>query len=366
MHPGRARDLSHAPINVYWEMTRACSLACRHCRASALPQPDPAELDTEQAFALVDQVRRLGSMLILTGGDPLERPDLFEIIAYARALHVPVAVTPATTPKLTEQLVAQLKEAGVAALGLSLDGSTPERHDAFRAVPGTFECAMRALEWAKGARLPVQVNTTVSRQTLDDLPAVFDLLRTRACPPVVRWSLFLVVPTGRASSSDLPSPREVEEMFGWVYEASDTAPFHISTVEAPHYRRYWMERRLAEGGSVEELLTHGRRQGFGVRDGHGVIFVSHLGNVYPAGFLPEPLLGNVKDTSLVELYRSHPGLLALRDESRLCGKCASCEYRRICGGSRSRAFGVTGDVFAEEPTCSYIPKGSAALDARPS
>ena len=223
-----------APLNVYWETTIACSLACQHCRAAAISQRDPDELTTEEGCRLIDDVGRLGSLLILTGGDPLERPDLIDLVAYARSRRVSVAVTPSTTPSLKRDTVARLKELGITALGVSLDGPTPDVHDAFRGVAGTFVHSQSALAWAREYGVTVQVNSTVTQFTRPHLDAMFELL-VRNSPPVRRWSLFLLIPTGRGRNLMALDARQVEELFEWTYKVSEKAPFHISTVEAPHY-----------------------------------------------------------------------------------------------------------------------------------
>ncbi len=344
-----------APVNVYWEMTVACDLACRHCRADSLAGRDPQELTTEEGFALMRDVRSMGSHLVLTGGDPLKRPDVFELIAYGRSIGLPIAITPAVTPRLTEDVVKRLKAAGVMAMGMSLDGPSAATHDGFRQVEGTFDNSLRALGWARDAGMPVQINTTVTRDTLALVPEMFELLRTRCAPPVRRWSLFVLIPVGRGLMLGSPSAREIEDLFAWVYEHSPGAPFHVSTVEAPHYRRYWMQRKLAEGVALEEVERRGRMMGFGVRDGSGVVFVSHRGEVYPAGFLPFPRLGSVRERPLSELYREAPGLVALRTTDDLHGRCGRCEFRHLCGGSRARAWASSGDVMGSDPLCLYEP-----------
>ena len=349
-----------APRNVYWEMTRACDLECKHCRADAQHERDAGELTTEQGKALIRSVKEMGSMLILTGGDPMKRDDLFELMAYARAEHVPLAITPSTTPTLTEPVMKRFSEIGVAAVGISLDAPTAPVHDGFRQVDGTFAGSMNALEWARKYKLPVQVNTTVTAGTLPHLPALYKLLRETASPPVRRWSLFLLIPVGRGMALDTPTPAQVEELFAWVYKEAASAPFHVGTVEAPHYRRYWIEQKLASGTSIEDIGKRAGMMGFGVRDGNGVVFVSHVGEVYPAGFLPYPLLGNVRDRSLREIYADSPALHELRDANSLRGRCGRCEYRFACGGSRARAYAMTGDVLGDDPLCDYQPKAAAA------
>jgi len=346
---------ANAPRNVYWEMTIACDLACQHCRADAIPHRDPLELTTEEGKALMRDVKEMGSMLILTGGDPMKRQDLFELIAYAREIGLPRGITPSTTPALTRDAIRRFAELGVATMGISLEGPRPEVHDTFRGVPGTFERSMEALQWAGEFHIPVQVNTTVTRQTVPHLPSLYRLLREEASPAVRRWSLFLLVPVGRGAGLELPSANEVEELFAWVYSISQEAPFNVSTVEAPHYRRYWIQRKLQEGMSLEEIQKLGMKMGFGIRDGNGVIFVSHRGEVYPAGFLPYPFLGSLRTQPLSSIYRNSPFLLELRDMDRLKGKCGRCEFRWVCGGSRARAYGITADPMESDPFCAYEP-----------
>jgi len=352
---------SDAPRNVYWEMTIACDLVCKHCRAESIPCRDPQELTTEDGKALMRDVKTMGSMMILTGGDPMKREDLLDLIAYARDIRLPLGITPSTTPTLTRDIVRQFRMLGVAAMGISLDGPNAEVHDTFRGVSGTFEHSMKALKWAKEFHLQVQVNTTVTQETLPHLPSLYRLLREEAYPPVRRWTLFLLVPVGRGATLGLPSAEDVENLFAWVYSLSRDAPFHVGTVEAPHYRRYWIQRKLEEGMSFEEIQRLGKQMGFGIRDGNGVIFVSHKGEVYPAGFLPAPFLGNVREKPLSDIYRNSPLLMELRDMDRVTGKCGCCEFRWICGGSRARAYAVTGNYLAEEPLCVYgLPGGNGA------
>jgi radical SAM protein with 4Fe4S-binding SPASM domain len=241
-------------------------------------------------------------------------------------------------------------------LGLSLEGASAQVHDNFRGVAGTFERSKEVLMWAREFELPVQINTTITRETLVPLKEIYRFLSEQFSPPVRRWSLFLLVPVGRGAQLGLPSAEEVEELFSWVYQTSAYAPFHVATVEAPHYRRFWIEKRVAQGMSVDELKRVAPAMGFGVRDGNGIVFVSHLGEVFAAGFLPFPLLGNVKQDRLGELYRNAPFLKDLRESDRLKGKCGRCEFRWACGGSRARAYQMLGDPFESEPLCAYEPR----------
>ncbi len=346
---------AQAPQNVYWETTIACDLDCKHCRADANPNRHPDELSYEQATSLMRSIKSMGSLLVLTGGDPMKREDLFDLMRFGRKLKIPMAITPSTTPLLTRDVVAKYRKLNVAAMGVSLDGPTAAVHDSFRNVDGTFVRSIQALEAAREFNLPVQVNTSVTTETIPHLQALYELLSEHATPPVRRWSLFLLVPVGRGIELGLPSAEQVEQLFDWVYATAAHAPFHVSTVEAPHYRRYFLQRKLAEGVPADQIQKLARKMGFGVRDGNGVIFVSHLGEVYPAGFLPYPLLGNVKDQPLEEIYRDSPELLQLRDAENLKGRCGRCEFRWVCGGSRARAYGMLHDPFQEDPLCAYNP-----------
>ncbi|MBN1656742.1 MAG: TIGR04053 family radical SAM/SPASM domain-containing protein [Deltaproteobacteria bacterium] len=346
---------AQAPQNVYWETTIACDLDCKHCRADANPNRHPLELSFEQGKELMRSVKAMGSLMVLTGGDPMKREDIFDLMSFGREIKLPMAVTPSTTPLLTRDIIAKFRDLNMAAMGVSLDGPSAEVHDSFRKVTGTFARSMLALDAAREFKLPVQVNTSITTETIPHLQALYELLRDQATPPVRRWSLFLLVPVGRGVELGLPSALQVEQLFGWVYSISAQAPFHVSTVEAPHYRRFFIQRKLEEGIPREQLQKMARKMGFGVRDGNGVIFVSHLGEVYPAGFLPYPLLGNVKDRPISEIYRDSPALQELRDAHRLKGRCGRCEFKWVCGGSRARAYGMLQDPFQEDPLCAFYP-----------
>ena len=290
---------------VYWELTNACGLACRHCRATAMPDPAPGELSTAEAIAVLDDIATFGTPLphvVMTGGDPLRRGDLRLLIAEANARGIGVSLAPAVTPLLTFDRLAQLKADGVQAISLSLDGSSPDRHDGLRGVPGTFEATMTALGWAADLELPVQVNTLVTATTATDLPAIYELLSTRT---LLRWSLFFLISVGRGTELTEMSPGDAEKLMGWLLGISRRAPFQVKTTEATHYRRVAARALQQAGLSTQEIENHPMARGFGIRDGNGIVFISHTGDVTPSGFLPLAL-GNVRDTSLVELYRQPP------------------------------------------------------------
>jgi len=347
----KPRDFDQRPLLVIWEMTQACDLKCAHCRANAQPRRHPLELSTAEAFHLVDQIAEMKvPLFVLTGGDPLKRPDIHAIVQYACHRGVRTSLTPSTTPLLQREQIFKLKQDGLMRLAISLDGSTAELHDGFRGVPGSFKRGLEAIAWCHEAGLPVQVNTTVSHRNLDDLDNMIEMLTALR---VVLWSVFFLVPTGRAQLSDLLSAEEHEQVFAKLYAASKRVKFHIKTTEGQHYRRYVLQQRAKESQSrsQQELITMAPK---GVNDGKGFVFVSHTGEVYPSGFLPLPA-GNVLWEPLSEIYRNSPLFLALRDSSQLKGKCGRCDFREVCGGSRARAYAMTHDPLAEEPCCAYVP-----------
>lgn len=338
------------PINVYFESTRACDLACKHCRAEAMPERSPDELTTEEVRALLREVKDLGSHFIVSGGDPLKRDDLFDILRYAKEIGVPTGVTPTTSPLATFEALKKMKDIGIFALGVSLDGATHQAQDSFRGVEGTFENSMNVLRYAMALEMPVQVNTTLATETLSQIEPVYELLSTRFAPPVRRWSVFFLVPVGRGKDLGLPSEKEIMSLFEFLYDKSKTAPFHITTTEAPSYRAFHILKKMEEGNSKEEAIRRSMSMGLGVRDGNGVVFVSHTGDIYPSGFL-NVSLGNVRDVSLAEIYRTDSVLMSLRDPALFTGKCGVCALNRLCGGSRARAYAVSDDYLAEDPIC---------------
>lgn len=362
-HPGasshhKLRDYAQIPLNVYWEMTLACPLACRHCRAEAVATAHPNELTYAEGVSFLRQLTAFGDplpQLILTGGDPLARRDLFDLIDEARRLGIGVSITPAASPALTRDVLARLQEHGVEGLGLSLDGSSAQRHDSIRGVPGTFDRTMEAMRWAGELGIPLQVNTLASAETADDMPAVYELLKTR---PVARWSLFFLISVGRGKVLQPLTPQQGEALMSWIYETSTVAPFTVATTEAPSYRRVALDRMRAQGFGGEQIKRNPAYRGFGIRDGHGIMFVSHTGDICPAGFLPLAV-GNVRRDNVVDVYRNGPVFLALHDPAQFHGRCGHCEYHALCGGSRARAYEATGDPLGEDPFCLYEPSACA-------
>lgn len=334
------------PFLVIWEITQACGLVCRHCRAEARPGRHPLELSTAEGRRLIDQIARANpSVLVLTGGDPMERTDLPELIEYATEQGLRVALSPSATTRFLEADLQDLKRRGLVRIAMSLDGASREVHDAFRGVPGTWELTMKALLKTVKAKIPVQINTTFSRQNIHEFDQFPPILK---CIKPALWSVFLLVPTGRAQVDDMLSADEVEHLFNRIHDLSETAPYDIKTTEGQHYRRIMLQRSSVGARRVSS------RAPLGINDGKGFAFVSHTGDVCPSGFLPLPA-GNVRTGELLDIYRDHPLFRQLRDTGLLKGKCGRCEYRNICGGSRSRAYAVSGDFLAEEPLCAYQP-----------
>jgi len=367
-------NFDETPFLAIWEVTQSCDLACKHCRAAAQPIAHPDELTNAEGKTLIDQIAAMGvPIFVFTGGDPLKRKDVFELIRYAADKGVQVALTPSATPLLTREAIFKLKEAGLVRLGISLDGSTPEIHDAFRGLPGAYARTIQAIEWANEAGIPIQVHTTISRHNADDLDGLCALFEKLA---IVMWNVFFLVPVGRGQINDLLDAHQFESIFGQIYQLSQRVNFQIKTTEAMHYRRYLLQHNLEErkighghpgiarhsamayepGAPTSDAQTRTaswttRR----VNDGKGFLFISHVGNVYPSGFLPIHA-GNIRETPLAEIYRNAPIFKSLRDTSKLEGKCGACEYKEICGGSRARAYALTGDPLAAEPCCIYQPK----------
>lgn len=373
-------DYNRAPFLAIWETTQACDLACKHCRASAQPLAHPSQLNTDEATNLIDQIADLQvPLFVFTGGDPLKRPDIFQLIRHAAGKGVHAALTPSGTPLLTRDAIFRMKDSGLARLAVSLDGSAPAIHDSIRGIPGTWERTVQAIQWANEAKLPIQVHTVVSRLNIGDLDNLATLLTLKQ---IVMWSFFFLVPVGRGQVADLLTAQEFEDVFAKMWDLTKRVPFAIKTTEAMHYRRYLIQQRMKEGlptaGVHDDAgarptrhagwTVHSGNPGSGsedkavgwatkrVNDGRGFVFISHIGKVYPSGFLPIEG-GDLHTDTLAHIYQESPIFVKLRDTGLLHGKCGACEFRNVCGGSRARSYAVTGDVMAEEPCCIYQPRG---------
>jgi len=367
----RARlDFARRPMLVFWEVTRACLLACKHCRASATEGALPGELTTAEGRDLIDQVADFGRpypILVLTGGDCLLRPDLFDLVEHATGLGVPVALSPSVTPSLTPQMIDRIVASGVKAVSISLDGAVPATHDGVRGTPGHFEDTIKVISALSTAGLTVQVNTTVMRANVDELADVADLI-SRAGAHI--WEVFFLVQVGRGVATDAVTPAEHEDICHFLYDASQHG-FIVRTVEAPFFRRVVSRRQAGDpaptsglyqalSGRLATLMgpatARPRAQTAATRDGKGILFVAHDGEINPAGFLPQPL-GNVRDESIAAIYRDDPLLRRIR-AADFTGRCGRCEYADMCGGSRARAFAASGDPLGEDPACPYQPADS--------
>jgi AdoMet-dependent heme synthase len=370
-HP--AIDVDQRPFIVIWEVTRACDLACRHCRAEAAPYPHPYELTTAEARTLIDQVAAFGTpppLFVLTGGDPIKRPDLLQLIEYAAACRLPVALSPSATPLLTNQAIADARRAGAVALSLSLDGDSAVTHDAFRGVPGVFERTLEAWDAAQAAGLKIQINTTVTGTNVMALPGIARLVRDRGA---MVWSAFFLVPVGRGDGLPQITAAECEDVLHFLYDVGAAMP--VKATEGHHFKRVVLQRTILErrGVAPESVLTLGpvyralrtllgpwsdgagrRRSPMDVNAGRGFVFVSHTGTVHPSGFMPLAA-GNVRRRPLGEIYRDSPLLRALRDPAAWTGRCATCEFSAVCGGSRSRAYAASHDPTGDDPLCGYVP-----------
>lgn len=345
---------SRAPFLIYWELTRACDLACRHCRAEAIKSRDILELGTEEAEDLLEAMREFGSRrphLVFTGGDALKRPDLFDLLEYAVWAGFPVSVAPSATYALKRAVLERFKKIGVESMALSLDGSNAEKHDGFRGVPGCFEWTLAAARDARALGLSLQINTLVTTETADDLPEIFRVVRGLG---IARWSLFFLIGVGRGRALNEVTPERCEALCHWLYDLSSKVSFAIKTTEALHFRRIALLRMRAEGISLAKILETPLGKGFGIRDGNGIMFVAHNGDVYPSGFLPLSA-GNVRTARIAEIYRESELFTSIRASESLKGRCGRCEFKRICGGSRARAYARYGDPLESDPLCAYEP-----------
>jgi radical SAM protein len=339
----------------------------------------PTELTTEEGFRLLEQIKVFGPpspLFVITGGDPFKRPDLFDLVHHGSEIGLPVSVSPSGTPTLTAENLGRLREAGAIALSLSIDGSNAELHDGFRGVDGVFDWTLEGWRAARELGFKLQINTTVTPRNLEDLPNILALVRELGA---MTWSVFFLVPTGRGRDLEPLSPAQFEDVLSFLYDADKVVS--LKTTEAHHFRRVAIQRRILEerGVAPEPVMGLGetyrllrarleeqlpdvdfnapariRRAPLDINAARGFVFISYSGAVYPSGFLPLAA-GNVRLQPLTQIYRNSPLFQSLRDPDQLKGRCGRCEFRTVCGGSRSRAFGITGDVLEEEPWCAYQP-----------
>ncbi len=347
-------DFDQSPFVVFYEVTRACDLVCQHCRASAQPRRDPLELDGHQARQLLEQLASFPKLplLVFTGGDPLKRADVVDLVHQAAALGLDAAMTPSATPLVTADALRRLHDAGLHRLAVSLDGSNAATHDTLRGVAGSFQRTLEIMADARRIGMPLQVNTTVTQANLGQIDTLAEILASEA---IVLWSVFFLVPVGRGEQLNRISPQQCEEVFEKLWFHAQRQPYGIKTTEAPHYRRFVLARRGNPQHKPDEFASaRNHRAPLGINDGKGVMFIDHRGAIYPSGFLPVRC-GRFPRDSVVDVYQNSPIFRQLRDANQLKGKCGRCSFRHACGGSRARAYAVTGDLLAAEPDCVYIP-----------
>ena len=376
-HPGQIR-LDHgrstmeertnrSPILIFWESTKACPLSCRHCRAEAISTAPEGELSTSEALSMIEEIAKFGSpspILVLTGGDILMRSDLEEILNQCNKAGIKAALSPAISPLFNEERLRRVRELGVKALSISLDG-IGSTHDSIRGIGGHFEKTLEAIELAKRLGFSVQVNTTVMSRNVIELPEIAKALLDRG---VSIWEIFFLISVGRGTEMLELKPQDAEDVSRFLYDATAYG-LTVRTVEGPMYRRVANELR-GDGGDDKLLLPRGLLYGelsarminlVGeargerhippaiTRDGKGIIFISNTGDVFPSGFLPLSL-GNVRDRSIVEIYQNDELLRDIRS-ANFVGKCGGCSYSNWCGGSRARAYAATGDPLGDDPIC---------------
>ncbi|MBA3010210.1 MAG: heme b synthase [Proteobacteria bacterium] len=359
-HPGAGHGLPGHPPKantirlVAWETTRRCNLKCKHCRAAAEDHPYEDELSTEASFRLLDQIREVGTpIIILTGGEPLLREDIYDIAAYGTKIGLRMVMAPNGT-LITKESVEKLKASGIKRISISLDGSTPETHDGFRGLKNAFNDAIRGINIAREAGLEFQINTTITRTNLDEIPKILTLAESLGA---VALHIFLLVPTGRGKyiADSAINAKEYEETLNWFYDQQDKTRLQLKATCAPHYYRILRQRAKADGKKVT-FESHGLDAVTrGCLAGTGFCFISHVGRVQTCGFL-DVTCGDITQQTFRQVWENSTVFNELRDFNNLENKCGICEYKKVCGGCRARAYEATGSYLEEEPLCSYQPK----------
>lgn len=353
--PRRRYSYPMAPKRVYWEVTRACPLACTACSVGAMPSRHPRELTTDEGLSLL---REIGSFsnpppeLVITGGDPLCREDIDVLVESAHKLGIDVVLWVSPTGNLTRTRLKKVQTAGARAIGLSLDDVSAEGHDRYHA-PGAFARTMQGIDQVLEAGMEVHINTMVTHESLVEIPALYEFIKDMH---IAQWNIFFMVPIGGAKELPELNAIQAEVLMNWIYDVSRTAHFRIEVLEAPHYRRIVFQRLREAGVPLTEITKTPQAAQFGLREGNGIVSISHVGDVYPSPFFPL-VAGNIRGRSLTALYRRSKLFKELRDPTRLKGDCARCQYRRICGGSRSRAYATHNDWSVADPLCTYQPVG---------
>lgn len=409
--------MQNKPRLIFWELTKGCNLRCIHCRASATELSSPNDLSTDTAKAIIDQIAEVSKpILVLSGGEPLFRKDIFELARYATEKGLRAALATNGT-LVTKEVARKIVESGVKRVAISLDGADAATHDAFRAIPGAFDAALAGFRNLKELGMSVQINTTIARHNAHQLPNVLDLARSIGADAL---HTFLLVPVGCGvdiAAEQMVPPEEYERMLNWFYDRSLEGGIELKATCAPHYFRVVRQRHAAEGRSAAaaeaahpnvpptqsapdrgplgrpigptemtmpgstgiELKPHGVGQPIGHPGTHphdmnamtkgclagtAVCFLSHQGEVFPCGYLPA-LAGDLKKQSFAEIWENSFVFNQLRDVNNLNGKCGCCEFRNVCMGCRARAYAATGNYLDEEPFCVYEPKMNSAKDHKP-
>ncbi|SDT99038.1 heme b synthase [Desulfobacula phenolica] len=352
-HPHATGQQQNTLRLVAWETTRRCNLSCKHCRAGAEDHPYENELDTRASFKLLDQIKQVGDpIIILTGGEPLLRDDIFDIAAYGTKLGLRMVMAPNGT-LITKETAKKMKDSGIKRISVSLDGSTPETHDTFRGLENAFESSIRGIKIAKEAGIEFQINTTITKTNLDQIPKILDLAQNLGA---VAHHIFLLVPTGRGKyivDTEI-NAKEYEQTLNWFYDQREKVNLQLKATCAPHYYRILRQRSKKDGKSVT-FETHGLDAVTrGCLAGTGFCFISHVGRVQTCGFL-DVECGDITKQTFKDVWENSRVFNELRNFNNLEGKCGLCEFKRVCGGCRARAYEATGSYLAEEPLCSYQP-----------
>lgn len=364
-HPGShlgempviSNDLDRNPVVIFWEVTRACALKCEHCRAKAQPKRHPLELDTAESLRVMDEFTEFDTppIVVLSGGDPFMRRDIFELAEYGIKKGLTVSLSPSATALVTRDRLKKLVDIGVRRVSFSLDGANAETHDSFRGFSGTFDRTLAAFEHANDVGLSFQVNTTITRSTRTELPAIGEVVKLSGA---AIWDLFFLVPAGRGLDLELMTADEHDEVYSWILANQRNWDFRVKTTLGQPYRRAMTLKRLTAGGrdlsSIRSEEFKAAWPAPTTNDGRGIFFISHLGEIFPSGFIPVSA-GNVRKDSVVDIYRNSEIFTKIRDRDQLQGKCGVCPFNVICGGSRSRAYAMTGDMTAADPTCRFQP-----------
>lgn len=368
------------PRLIFWETTAGCNLACIHCRRiTVADQLLPQDLKTAEAFALIDQIAAFAKpIFILSGGEPLFRPDIFDIARHATDAGLTVAL--ATNGTLVDAEIARrIKASGVKRVSISFDGADAATHDVFRGR-GAFDRAIDGMNHLRAVNVPYQINTTVARHNVDQMPETLAMAKSLGASAL---HLFLLVPVGcgvEIADDQQITPTEYENVLNWMYDAEIEGGIELKATCAPHYFRITRQRQADERrrGIVRERPPSHHRQEHAGGNGHhargamnamtkgclagtGVCFISHRGEVFPCGYLPLEA-GNIRRQPFHEIWEGSPLFANLRDPGLLGGKCGLCEFKNVCGGCRARAYGMTGEYLGEEPFCTYVPRRVGATN----